>query len=491
MGHQIAERGATAPAVPTYRLQVWHLSSRRQNHDDNFLLSQFLLSSQDFKGWILRAVRPTVDEQDSCGTYFPLEVDLEFPPPKPRSRFALFKSKPRQSPSDPVSDLAEVFKSVTFATAINEYFETRPGEPHHLVLYPKNSSNELSEEAEFKQTHITILKSLKVEPSTLSTIPAVVPPTDVPAEICRSAKSLANSVSLGADTATLIIASHEDFKNGKPTVDGLEKIRERWPEADSDAAGGGISSEGQLTTKETISRDWTKAEQGLGVFTDVIRNMEDIVQSLSTNSSHAVSSQVLYEALIHARNASIVLSECQKQMVAVEKQLIAYKANNANPNRLYIDAGIICAAILACFLGGAPILLATGAAGGVLGVEIYHQYDISSHKNSIKDLNKTIEALGEALVDADAALAILFCSQVLRKPLDSKHISPRERMALLRELGVDTQQLNGGDYSRELVEAKLMRLCKVYTRFRKQTDDLKKKTGFDTQRTRSGTMIEI
>jgi len=61
-------------AVPSYRLQVWHYSTRRRNFADNSLLSQFLLSNQDLKGWVPRAVKPAVSEQVSGDKYFPLEV---------------------------------------------------------------------------------------------------------------------------------------------------------------------------------------------------------------------------------------------------------------------------------------------------------------------------------------------------------------------------------------------------------------------------------
>ncbi len=74
MDKQLVKSGVMATAVPTCRLQVWHYSSRRRNYEDNALLSQFLSSKQDLKGWIPQAVRPTVDEQDFGGKYFPLEV---------------------------------------------------------------------------------------------------------------------------------------------------------------------------------------------------------------------------------------------------------------------------------------------------------------------------------------------------------------------------------------------------------------------------------
>ncbi len=62
---------------------------------------------------------------------------------------------------------------------------------------------------------------------------------------------------------------------------------------------------------------------------------------------------------------------------------------------------------------------------------------------------------------------------------------------LLRELGVDIDQLGVGDYSQKLVDTRIKRFCKVYKDLKKKTDDLKIETGFDTQLRRSGSLIDI
>jgi len=106
-------------------------------------------------------------------------------------------------------------------------------------------------------------------------------------------------------------------------------------------------------------------------------------------------------------------------------------------------------------------------------------------------VNHTITQLDGALADADAALAILFCTKVLRKPLDSQHISLQERRTLLRELGVDTAQLNEPDFSPNLVDTRIRQFCRLYRDFKKKTEDLKMETGFDTHMRRTGSFIEV
>jgi len=98
--------------------------------------------------------------------------------------------------------------------------------------------------------------------------------------------------------------------------------------------------------------------------------------------------------------------------------------------------------------------------------------------------------MGRAFADADAALAILFCTQILQKPLDSQHMSLNDRRTLLRELGVDVDQLSVRDYSSKLVDTRIKRFCKVYKDLKQKTADLKMETGFDTHRRRSGNLIE-
>ncbi len=100
---------------------------------------------------------------------------------------------------------------------------------------------------------------------------------------CRSAMSLTHSASLGIDTASLIIESCENWMWGKSSLDAHREIRRRWAEAD--ATGEGTKGEGELTAQEAISRDWTRAEERLGLFMQVMENMEHIVECVSTDSS--------------------------------------------------------------------------------------------------------------------------------------------------------------------------------------------------------------
>ncbi|KAK0622709.1 hypothetical protein B0T14DRAFT_514317 [Immersiella caudata] len=472
--------------VPTHRLQVWHYSHRRQNYEDNALLSRTLESEPEaMKGWVPQAVKPTKGEQESCGHYFPLEVDLVFLPPKPQSTFSLFRSaSSRGHLSDPISDLAEIF-CATLPAVIKRYFEVRHGEPHQLVLFP--TENALSDADNNKNTHVVVLKSLAVS-CTTTIVPAAIPPTGVPAEICRSAMTLLNAASLGIDVASLVIESCENWKWGSSgsTAGTYKKVVERWTEA-------ATTEDGGLTAERVIIRDWTRAEDRLGLFMHVVESMEHVVERVSAEDSrHAVSPQNLYEAMIHARNASIVLSEYQRQMGVVTQNLLALKYDQTDNTKLKIHAGIICVMVLAAWFTGGLSAVIGASAGMSSGVnELYHRYDASNHKKVIKDVNTTIEKLSQALVDADAALAILFCSQVLRKPLDSEHISLSERMMLLRELGIDTAHLSERDYSQKLVATRVTRFCKVYKDLKKQIDGLKIATGFDTLTVRSGNLVEI
>ena len=90
--------------------------------------------------------------------------------------------------------------------------------------------------------------------------------------------------------------------------------------------------------------------------------------------------------MIIARNASIVLSEYQKQMLAVTKKLVALKADQSDQTKLSVHAGIICVAlVLAWFTGGVSLAIGSSAAGLAVTNEIYHRCDTSSHKDRIKD----------------------------------------------------------------------------------------------------------
>lgn len=247
--------------------------------------------------------------------------------------------------------------------------------------------------------------------------------------------SLVDAASLGTDTASLIIQSCEDWKWGKTSFDVHDKIRKRWGQCQS---GGHVmkgeeNGDGELTAQEALSREWTRAEERLGLFMQVVENMEHIVDCISRDSNRRgmcpnsvsskhyslscrppplllfsflfpffsspffspqtdcvdgaeISPQNLYEAMIIARNASIVLSEYQKQMLAVTKKLVALKADQSDQTKLSVHAGIICVAlVLAWFTGGVSLAIGSSAAGLAVTNEIYHRCDTSSHKDRIKD----------------------------------------------------------------------------------------------------------
>ena len=99
--------------------------------------------------------------------------------------------------------------------------------------------------------------------------------------------SLVDAASLGTDTASLIIQSCEDWKWGKTSFDVHDKIRKRWGQCQS---GGHVmkgeeNGDGELTAQEALSREWTRAEERLGLFMQVVENMEHIVDCISRDSN--------------------------------------------------------------------------------------------------------------------------------------------------------------------------------------------------------------
>ncbi|KAK4198117.1 hypothetical protein QBC40DRAFT_284343 [Triangularia verruculosa] len=462
-----------------YRLQVWHYSIRRQNYDDNDLLCRILSSKQELRRWTLYPVQPTVEERQPGAGYFPLEVDLLCP----------LSSFPWPGSSDPVSDLVETF-SGAFPAFIKEYFDVRPGEPHQLVLFPTNiafSDATIPDATKFSNTHVKILKSLEVAASTTSTVGSVTPSSNIPKEICLTVMSMAQSIPLGIDTACLIINSTKDWLTGK-SRDRYNEVCTQWAEAGNtgelfeQAAGSDI--------RQNISRDWTKADEQFSAFIQVTETMEHIVECLSSNSGR-VSPQNLYEAMIHARNASVALSAFQNQMRVVTNQLVALKASETNPFTGALNAGIIAIAMIASHFTGEMFCVAGAFTGSALLLHIHQRYQVSKHNNHVNGLIKTIGQLSDALKKADVAFAALFCSRVLRKPLDSKHISISERRRLLQGLGIDDGHVPVGECSPDTAVDSILAFCTVYKDLKVKVDSLKTATNFTTLQTRSGVILEL
>ena len=94
---------------------------------------------------------------------------------------------------------------------------------------------------------------------------------------CRSVMSLTHSASLGWDTTALVRNSCEHWMSGKSSIDAYNRICERWDKAHP--AGG------ELNAQEAISRSWTRAEERLDLFIEVMEGIDYIVGYLSTDSS--------------------------------------------------------------------------------------------------------------------------------------------------------------------------------------------------------------
>ncbi|KAK0708911.1 hypothetical protein B0T21DRAFT_396910 [Apiosordaria backusii] len=455
-----------------YRLQVWHYSTRRQNYQDNALLCQFLSSKRELRRWTLDPVLPTVEERQSGASYFPLEskVDLLYP-------FDSFLWPASQQPSsDPVSDLDETF-SGAFPAFIKEYFDFRPGEPHHLVLFPTNIG--LPDATKFSNTHVKILKSLEVAASTTSTVGSVTPSSNIPKEICHTVMSMAQSIPLGIDTACLIINYTKDWLTGK-SRDRYNEVCTQWAEAGN--TGELLEQAAGSDIRQNISRDWTKADEQFSAFIQVTESMEHIVECLSSNSRR-VSPQNLYEAMIHARNASVALSAFQNQMLVVANQLVALKASETNSINGAFNAGIIAIALIVGHFTGEMFCVAGAFSGSALLSHIHQRYQVSKHNNRVKG---SVLSRRRTL-----AFATLFCSQVLRKPLDSEHVSVSERRRLLQGLGIDDGHVPVGKCSPDAAVASIRAFCTVYKDLKVKVDSLKTATNFTTLQTRSGVILEL
>lgn len=84
-----------------------------------------------------------------------------------------------------------------------------------------------------------------------------------------------------------------------------------------------------------------------------------------------------------------------------------------------------------------------------------------------------VPQLGQALGQAQIALSALFCSQVLKMPLD---LMPRtERKEILQNLGVDVTELGNEPYVQELVVDRIKRFATVYNQF----EEKRKEVGCD------------
>ncbi|KAF5124045.1 hypothetical protein E5D57_011967 [Metarhizium anisopliae] len=277
------------------------------------------------------------------------------------------------------------------------------------------------------------------------------------------------------------------------------RLREKWLKAEGDVLPNGCEQPRvALSSEKEIAKAWATVEPCLDSFRSIIMDMTECINILSEGRKYnaAISPQLLYETIIHVRNATILFSVYEENMGTINKAMIKMETQKRRKTRLRINVALVVifvAVTAGWFTGGLSTLVfaATGgaAAGGSAANEVSYCLDISKHKELIRQFDASISKLGKALGEANYALTAIYCSQVLKMPLDSEHITAHDRNVILRCLGLDVDRFQCREYSGGVVKSRIKRLCHAYKGFKDKSQQVKDAANVRARRIHTGKLI--
>uniref|UniRef100_A0A4E9EDV0 Uncharacterized protein n=1 Tax=Gibberella zeae TaxID=5518 RepID=A0A4E9EDV0_GIBZA len=231
---------------------------------------------------------------------------------------------------------------------------------------------------------------------------------------------------------------------------------------------------------DEIKLFWQQSLSSLEPFQSLAGQIQTCISKIIDDRT-AVSEEELHLALIHTNLATIAFADHQRNVIKVlQKMKGRYNEDIKSSGYLVGFAFLVIATVGATMTDGlsTPWLLAAAASGcgglGV-GVGIDQGLKVYSKELTVRRFDKTIDELVDALKDAKLGLASIYCSDILQMPL--RLMGARERVEILKSLGIDMKELKHESfYNQELIELRIGRFNKAYTKFDNEREAVKQDT---------------
>ncbi|CAG1959736.1 unnamed protein product, partial [Fusarium graminearum] len=213
---------------------------------------------------------------------------------------------------------------------------------------------------------------------------------------------------------------------------------------------------------DEIKLFWQQSLSSLEPFQSLAGQIQTCISKIIDDRT-AVSEEELHLALIHTNLATIAFADHQRNVIKVlQKMKGRYNEDIKSSGYLVGFAFLVIATVGATMTGGlsTPWLLAAAA---------------SVKELTVRRFEKTIDELVDALKDAKLGLASIYCSDILQMPL--RLMGARERVEILKSLGINMKELKHESfYNQELIELRIGRFNKAYTKFDNEREAVKQDT---------------
>ncbi|KAJ9130501.1 hypothetical protein NKR23_g12172 [Pleurostoma richardsiae] len=484
-------------------LQVWHYRSEGRSPTNNDELAA-LFRNHGPQNWeVVPLEVEGITGLSSHDQYVPVEVRF-------RHRFRAYND-----PSEhPMADVRELFFKVS-PQFIYEFFIGISSTPHNLNIFPIGVPKEFFS----RYTHAYVLNSLNIRVNAFF-VPGPVTRNEVQSWLRDAVDTAADVLEILAAIVSLYLMYRRDQNQGNGigqagvqrgtqdtyalNVDVPEQFGELRRLFQQFRQPNGLRAAQPAVQIADVQGALNRAAGPLQQYLRLANRMESRLTKLETNQT--LSNQDLYELVQDAHNAALHFSTLKQEVRPLVRLLeedynkvvkIYEKGRTKSGGGGAVITCVLTLVAIFCWsnpagwaayaLGGA----AGGVVGGAAGVGAHCIWDEErgeafGKKDRVREFDIAIKEIDRCANQARQAIAMVFCAQVMRKPLDET-FPEHDRRTLLAALGVDVDAMSSFAYNQELIRDRLRRFRENNSNLRTRMESVQKDANFEFQTTEQAT----
>ncbi|RKK65308.1 hypothetical protein BFJ69_g16397 [Fusarium oxysporum] len=438
------------PSGLVAHLQVWHYRSEGRSPSNNDGLAA-LFRNHNLQAWEVvpfgadGATGPSSHDQ-----YVPVEVRF-------RHRVWAFNDPGEH----PMADVRELFFKIA-PQFIYQFFIRINSTPHNLNIFPVGVPENFSS----RYTHAYRLNQLSIQVNTFI-VPGPARTNDVQSWLQDAVSTAEDVLRILAGIVSLYLIYQDQRDQGY------------W----------NAQANGQQGARSVLN---VNVPQQLG-------ELRALFEQALTNIAAALSNQDLYELVQDAHNGALLFSMLQQAVKPLSRLLEAdydsviegYKAIRRKSRA--VPGAAVAAVALFFWWNPASWIVTIGACGvgGVVGAAAGHvghawvdaeRGKAFGKKVGVREFGIAIKEVEKCANQARAAIATVFCAQVMQKRLD-ENLPEHDKRAILATLGVDADAVSNAVYSQELIRDRVRRLRENNSNLRSTMEKVLEDANFEFETT--------
>ncbi|KAK2685914.1 hypothetical protein QWA68_016070 [Fusarium oxysporum] len=479
------------PSGLVAHLQVWHYRSEGRSPSNNDGLAA-LFRNHNLQAWEVvpfgadGATGPSSHDQ-----YVPVEVRF-------RHRVWAFNDPGEH----PMADVRELFFKIA-PQFIYQFFIRINSTPHNLNIFPVGVPENFSS----RYTHAYRLNQLSIQVNTFI-VPGPARTNDVQSWLQDAVSTAEDVLRILAGIVSLYLIYQDQRDQGywNAQANGQQGARSVLNVNVPQQLGELRALFEQFSQPDTTPPPIQVADlqvaftRAAGPLTEYIRLANRMGSRLTKlENDLTLSNQDLYELVQDAHNGALLFSMLQQAVKPLSRLLEAdydsviegYKAIRRKSRA--VPGAAVAAVALFFWWNPASWIVTIGACGvgGVVGAAAGHvghawvdaeRGKAFGKKVGVREFGIAIKEVEKCANQARAAIATVFCAQVMQKRLD-ENLPEHDKRAILATLGVDADAVSNAVYSQELIRDRVRRLRENNSNLRSTMEKVLEDANFEFETT--------